>query len=269
MTRPVVLRADSAGCSTKIAEACGDRNVGYSLVARRNDAIDAAIAAVAVTDKCWQPAIKQNGDVRPGAVVADLTDYIDTSDWPEGTRLIVRREPPTPQEKATKNTTNHPAGQPHAPPHQPHAPNNTPPHPKPTIKHPTNTQHPAQRPQQEQTHPQNHSHEQSGLERAQIGGGRRPNLSVDSRFEPAHQRKPLSDLRVKTPGQRLPASALRSNSQQPAQRPNKQPNHSHGQSGLGGGHIWSRCHSTGTPGSVVVWWLLLSVTAAPGPVAVV
>ena len=92
-TRPVVLRADSAGCSTKIAEACRDRNVGYSLVARRNDAIDSAIAAVAVTDKCWQPAIKQNGDVRPRAVVADLTDYIDTSDWPPGTRLIVRREP--------------------------------------------------------------------------------------------------------------------------------------------------------------------------------
>ena len=35
VTRPVVLRADSAGCSTKIAAACGDRNVGYSLVARR------------------------------------------------------------------------------------------------------------------------------------------------------------------------------------------------------------------------------------------
>ena len=34
-TRPVVLRADSEGCSTKIAAACGDRNVGYSLVARR------------------------------------------------------------------------------------------------------------------------------------------------------------------------------------------------------------------------------------------
>ena len=76
VTRPVVLRADSAGCSTKIAAACGDRNVGYSLVARRNAAIDSAIAAVAVTDKCWQPAIKQNGDVRPGAVVADLTDYV-------------------------------------------------------------------------------------------------------------------------------------------------------------------------------------------------
>ena len=32
---------DSAGCSVRIAEACRDRNVGFSLVARRNDAIDA------------------------------------------------------------------------------------------------------------------------------------------------------------------------------------------------------------------------------------
>ena len=91
--RPVVLRTDSAGCSTKIAAAARDRNVGFSLVARHNDAIDSAIAAVPVTDKCWQRAIRQSGDVRPGAAVADLTDYVDTADWPDRTRLIVRREP--------------------------------------------------------------------------------------------------------------------------------------------------------------------------------
>ena len=93
VARPVVLRTDSAGCSVRIAEACRDRNVGYSLVARRNDAIDAAIAAVPVTDKRWRPAIRRSGDVRPGAAVADLTDFVDVADWPEGTRLIVRREP--------------------------------------------------------------------------------------------------------------------------------------------------------------------------------
>ncbi len=90
---PVVLRTDSAGCSTKIAAAARDRNVGFSLVARRNDAIDAAIAKAPVTDERWQPAIKQNGALRPGAAVADLTEYVDTTDWPEGTRLVVRREP--------------------------------------------------------------------------------------------------------------------------------------------------------------------------------
>ena len=93
VARPVVLRTDSAGCSVRIAEACRDRNVGFSLVARRNDAIDSAIAAVPVTDKCWQRAIRQSGDVRPGAAVADLTEFVDTADWPDRTRLIVRREP--------------------------------------------------------------------------------------------------------------------------------------------------------------------------------
>ena len=93
VARAVVLRTDSAGCSTKIAAAARDRNVGFSLVARRNDAIDSAIAAVPVTDKCWQRAIRRSGDVRPGAAVADLTEFVDTADWPKGTRLIVRREP--------------------------------------------------------------------------------------------------------------------------------------------------------------------------------
>ena len=92
-TRSVVLRTDSAGCSTRIAKACRDRNVGYCLVARRNDAIDAAIAAVAVTDKRPQRAIRRDGDVRRAATVADLTEFVDTTNWPDGTRLIVRREP--------------------------------------------------------------------------------------------------------------------------------------------------------------------------------
>ena len=93
VARPVVLRTDSAGCSVRIAEACWDRNVGFCLVARRNDAINDAIAKVPVTDKRWQPAIKQNGALRPGAAVADLTSFVDVADWPKGTRLIVRREP--------------------------------------------------------------------------------------------------------------------------------------------------------------------------------
>ena len=66
-------------------------------------------------------------------------------------------------QNTTTATTNHPAGQLHAPPHQPQTRNNTPPDPNTPPKHPTSTQHPAQRPQQEPNHPPNHSHEQSGL----------------------------------------------------------------------------------------------------------
>lgn len=39
------------------------------------------------------PALTQDGGERPGAAVAKLTDLVDTSGWPEGTRLVVRREP--------------------------------------------------------------------------------------------------------------------------------------------------------------------------------
>jgi hypothetical protein len=64
--RPVVLRADSAGCSTRIAEACRDRNVGFSLVARGNAEIESAIAKVPVTDDRWLPAVKQTPNASAG-----------------------------------------------------------------------------------------------------------------------------------------------------------------------------------------------------------
>jgi hypothetical protein len=38
------------------------------------------------------PAIEADGSTRDGAEVADLTDLVDLSSWPAGTRLIVRRE---------------------------------------------------------------------------------------------------------------------------------------------------------------------------------
>ena len=96
--RPLRVRGvDSAGCSVHIAQACRDRNVGFSLVAMRaNDARSTPPSpspAVEPTPTAWQGAIRQNGDSRRGAAVADLTDLVDTDDWPPGTRLIVRREP--------------------------------------------------------------------------------------------------------------------------------------------------------------------------------
>jgi hypothetical protein len=39
------------------------------------------------------PALTQAGEERPGAAVADLSDLIDLTGWPAGTRFIVRREP--------------------------------------------------------------------------------------------------------------------------------------------------------------------------------
>lgn len=53
----------------------------------------AAISAAVDDERRWEPAVTQAGQVRPGAAVAELTDLVDLTGWPEGTRLVVRREP--------------------------------------------------------------------------------------------------------------------------------------------------------------------------------
>jgi Transposase DDE domain group 1 len=88
--RAIQVRADSAGC-TDFVWHCRERNVGFAVVARSNASVHAAISRVAFDDDAWQAALRQDGDERPGAAVAEL--LVDLSDWPEGTRLIVRREP--------------------------------------------------------------------------------------------------------------------------------------------------------------------------------
>ena len=91
--RPVRVRTDSAGCSHGFVAGCRERNVGFSVVARTNDSVHAAISKVLADDGRWSPARHQDGEERPGASVAELTHLVDLSAWPDGTRLIVRREP--------------------------------------------------------------------------------------------------------------------------------------------------------------------------------
>jgi hypothetical protein len=90
--RPLQVRCDSAGC-TDFVSRCRDRNVGFAVVARSNASIHAAISRIATNDTAWLPAVRQDGEERPGAAVAELTDLVDLAEWPDGTRLIVRREP--------------------------------------------------------------------------------------------------------------------------------------------------------------------------------
>jgi hypothetical protein len=91
--RPVMVRADSAGCTNGFVAGCRARNVGFAVVARRHSRIHAALLATLVDDKAWHPAFTQAGHPRQGAAVIELTDIVDLAGWPTGTRLIVRREP--------------------------------------------------------------------------------------------------------------------------------------------------------------------------------
>ena len=93
VTRSVIVRADSAGCTTGFLAACRARHVGFFVTARSNTQVmNAVFDAVGVAD-VWLPATTQDGELRDGAAVAELTSLIEHSTLPEGTRLIVRREP--------------------------------------------------------------------------------------------------------------------------------------------------------------------------------
>ena len=87
------MRADSAGGSRNLCAEFRARNIGFAVVARSDAQVKAAISAAVDNEQRWSPALTQSGQVRDGAAVAELTDLVDLAGWPEGTRLIVRREP--------------------------------------------------------------------------------------------------------------------------------------------------------------------------------
>ena len=91
------MRTDSAGCTEFLLE-CRERNIGFSVVARRNAGVQSAVFKASGMPELWQPALparnnEDSGSSERAAEVADLTSLADTSRWPDGTRLIVRREP--------------------------------------------------------------------------------------------------------------------------------------------------------------------------------
>jgi hypothetical protein len=93
VARDVTIRSDSAGCSEGFLAACRARNVGFAVVARRNAQVEAAIFDAIGLEELWQPAIRQDGELRHDAAVIELTSLVELSNYPSGTRLIVRREP--------------------------------------------------------------------------------------------------------------------------------------------------------------------------------
>lgn len=53
-------------------------------------------AITSLHSSSWRPATEQDGQKRPGAFVAEVSRVLDLRAWPEGSRVIVRRERPHP-----------------------------------------------------------------------------------------------------------------------------------------------------------------------------
>jgi Transposase DDE domain group 1 len=94
--RDVIVRADSAGCTEGFLTACRQRNIGFFVTVRSNAQVTGAILAAAGMEGVWEPAVTQDGELREGAAVCEVTSLIDDHKLPEGTRCIIRREPSHP-----------------------------------------------------------------------------------------------------------------------------------------------------------------------------
>jgi hypothetical protein len=95
----VLIRADAGGASHWFAEECVDRNPDYSFGFHIDHRVRDGV--MCVPTGCWHPAIDAGGQRRDGVEVIELTEFVDLSTWPEGTRLIVRRERPHPGAQLT------------------------------------------------------------------------------------------------------------------------------------------------------------------------
>jgi hypothetical protein len=90
----MLARSDSAGCSHAFVNALRQRGLEFSIGFPMTEEVRLGI--LALRKRHWTEAIDQSCQIREGAWVAELTDLVDLTAWPEGTRLIVRKEEPHP-----------------------------------------------------------------------------------------------------------------------------------------------------------------------------
>jgi DDE family transposase len=96
LRRQVLIRADSGGGTQDFLKwlAKPGRRLAYSVGFTITEDIQDAILAIPAGG--WTPAYDADRQVRPGAWVAEITGMLNLSAWPEGMRVIVRKERPHP-----------------------------------------------------------------------------------------------------------------------------------------------------------------------------
>lgn len=92
--REILARADIGGRTHAFTQDCRDAGIRFSVGYEVDERVREAV--LRTPESAWQSAIDAEGKEREGAQVTELSDRVDLSAWPEGTRLIVRRERPHP-----------------------------------------------------------------------------------------------------------------------------------------------------------------------------
>ena len=92
--RKILMRADSAGATYDLLSWITGQRLSYSVGFTLPEVAVAVIDALPESD--WQSAYNADGEPRDGAAVVELTGLLDLARWPDGMRVIVRRERPHP-----------------------------------------------------------------------------------------------------------------------------------------------------------------------------
>jgi hypothetical protein len=89
-TIEILLRVDSAGATHELLDWCREGNIRFSVGYDLTEPVRAAIQGL--PENTWVAALDQDGSERTNGQLAELTGRVELTTWPEGSRLIVRRE---------------------------------------------------------------------------------------------------------------------------------------------------------------------------------
>ena len=89
-TIEIVVRADSAGATHELLGFCREHRLRYSVGYELTDQVRVAI--LKIPENSWIAALATDGSERENGQIAEITDLIDLTTWPAGSRVIVRRE---------------------------------------------------------------------------------------------------------------------------------------------------------------------------------
>jgi hypothetical protein len=90
----ILVRADSAGATHGLVDSCREARMRFSVGYELTEPVRAAI--LEIPEDAWVAALDRDGAERDNGQVSEITASVDLSSWPEGSRLIVRRERPHP-----------------------------------------------------------------------------------------------------------------------------------------------------------------------------
>jgi Transposase DDE domain group 1 len=91
---PIVVRTDSAAATHELTDELRAASINFLMGLDLTEGVREAI--LGLPKAAWRPAVRQDGEIRQGAWVAEITGRLNLSGWPEGCRVIVRRERPHP-----------------------------------------------------------------------------------------------------------------------------------------------------------------------------